>query len=199
MNFSLSRLIGFVLYIISDFEDFGNLSKEKKKKKIDFFCCYKSTLTGLRTPPALLLAAALVMAAAAAAAAGAVATVAGDDVTAPMVVWLLVGDDPLVMGADPGGGPVAGAAIVERVESSPTPLVLRLTVTLMAPMVLSPTARRSIQFHTISFLTPPIELGSFFCCCCVLGFRVFWFLFNLRRNSMKSGTAREVVGGLCLV
>ncbi len=143
--------------------------------EIVVFFGYKSTLTGLRTPPALLLAAALVMAAAAAAAAGAVATVAGDDVTAPMVVWLLVGDDPLVMGVDPGGGPAAaGAAIVERVESSPTPLVLRLTVTLMAPMVLSPTARRSIQFRTILFLTPPrLEFGSFFVCCCVGGVWVF--------------------------
>jgi len=127
---------------------------------------------------------ALVMAAAAAAAAGAVPTVAGDDVTAPMVVWLLVGDDPLVMGADPG--PVAGAAIVERVESSPTPLVLRLTVTLMAPMVVSPTARRSIHSTQSVFDVDKIWFV------CVLGLGV---CFVLRRNSMKSGTAREVVGG----
>jgi hypothetical protein len=43
-------------------------------------------------------------------------------------------------------------------------LVLRLTVTLMAPMVLSPTARRSIQFRTILFLTPPpIRIRFVFC------------------------------------
>ena len=119
--------------------------------------CYKSTLTGLRTPPELLLAAllALVMAAAAAAAAGAVPTVAGDDVTAPMVDWLLVGDDPLVMGA-PDPVPVPGAAIVDRVESNPTPFVLRLTVTLMAPIVVNPTASiHSARIFLRTFLFLP--------------------------------------------
>ena len=72
---------------------------------------------------------ALVMAAAAATAAGAAPTVAGDDVTAPMIDEVLVGDDPVVV----------GPAAAERVESSPTPFVFKLTVTLMAPMVVSPT------------------------------------------------------------
>lgn len=100
---------------------------------------------GLSSTPALLTGLfALVRAAAAAEAAGAVPTVAGEDVTAPMVVWLLVGDDPLVMGV--GTGPPAGAAIADRVESNPTPFVLRLTVTLIALMVVNPTAYVFILF-----------------------------------------------------
>ena len=80
--------------------------------------------------------------AAALATAGAAPTVAGDDVTAPMVV----GDDPLA------AGPGTGAA--DRVESNPTPFVLRLTVTLMAPIVVNPTDRPSqnCDFYGYFFL-----------------------------------------------
>ena len=81
----------------------------------------------MRTP-------ALVMEAAEATA-GAAPTVAGDEVTAPMVV----GDEPLA-----AVGPGTGTA--DRVESNPTPFVLRLTVTLMAPIVVNPTDRPSPNF-----------------------------------------------------
>lgn len=73
------------------------------------------------------------MAAAAATAAGAVPTVAGDEVTAPMVD-VLVGDDPLAV----------GGAAADRVESNPTPFVFRLTVTLMALMAVMPTDGRRL-------------------------------------------------------
>lgn len=77
------------------------------------------------------------MAAAAATAAGAVPTVAGDDVTAPMVD-VLVGDDPLA---------AAGAVLDERVESNPTPFVFRLTVTLIAFMAVKPTDHVRVLNH----------------------------------------------------
>ena len=80
------------------------------------------------------------MTAAAAPAAGAAPTVAGDDVTAPIVD--VVGDDPLA----------AAGATADKVESNPTPFVFRLTVTLMAPIVVKPTE----IFLLIHLL---------FCCC----------------------------------
>lgn len=84
--------------------------------------------------------------------AGAAPTVAGDVVTALMVAF--DGDDPpallfapVVAGwtgaqmAATGSGCRAstGGPAVDRVESSPTPFVLRLTVTLMALIAVRPT------------------------------------------------------------
>nr|CAG4646207.1 EOG090X04WU [Macrothrix elegans] len=77
-----------------------------------------------------------VMATAAAPAAGAAPTVAGDEVTAPIADVLLVGE----VGAKfpPLDVTTAGFA-ADKVESKPTPLVFKLTVTLMAPIADRPT------------------------------------------------------------